>query len=126
MVSSSGRTDLCCTHRTTGDTFAGDKDKELYPSQFNGHIIHPGEELQMNACGREHASSGTTGTFDLIDCTDEKVIRHFYWDCPWGSSTNTWTISESNEKWMVETKGANLDGGALGTIYTECLNKSTY
>ncbi|TFK86839.1 pleurotolysin A [Polyporus arcularius HHB13444] len=112
---------------TWGKLYAnGDKDKELSTTQFNGHIIHPGEEVQINACGRENASSGTTGHFDLIDCTNERRIRQFYWDCPWGSSTNTWTVSDSNENWMVETKGANLDGGALGTIYTDCLNKATH
>ncbi|KAI0714080.1 pleurotolysin A [Cerioporus squamosus] len=99
--------------------------ERLPTSTYEGYVIHPGEELQMNACGRESSPSGTTGDFDVVDVpAGDKVIRHFYWDCPWGSSTNTWTISGSNSNWMVESKGANLSGGALGTIYTEGINKS--
>ncbi|TFK88513.1 pleurotolysin A, partial [Polyporus arcularius HHB13444] len=90
-----------------------DKDKEIDPSTINNTVIEPGDALKLNACGRESSPSGTTGDFDLVDTSaGDKKIRHFYWDCPWGSSTNTWTISGSNSNWMVESEGANLSGGA--------------
>ncbi|KAI0714064.1 pleurotolysin A [Cerioporus squamosus] len=103
----------------------GDKDKEISQSTYENYIINPGEQLQINACGRENSPSGTTGDFDVVDpSASDKTIRHFYWDCPWGSKRNTWTISESNSNWMVESNGANLDSGALGTIRNEFLNRS--
>ncbi|RPD54664.1 Aegerolysin aa-Pri1 [Lentinus tigrinus ALCF2SS1-6] len=102
----------------------GNKDNEISPSTYNDYVVHPGEEVRINGCGRENASSGTTGEFDVLDPTaSNKVIRHFYWDCPWGSKANTWTVSNINSKWMVESSGANLDSGALGTITVEFLNK---
>ena len=102
----------------------GNKDKELSPSTYNNYVIHAGEQLQLNACGRENSPSGTTGDFDVVDVVaGGKKIRHFYWDCPWGSKQNTWTISESNSKWIVESTGANLDSGALGTITVEFFDK---
>ncbi|TFK80440.1 pleurotolysin A [Polyporus arcularius HHB13444] len=118
---------LQALYLTDGKLFAnGDKGKEFSTTQFNGYILHPGDEVQINACGREDSASGTTGWFDLIDCTNERRIRQFHWDCPWGSSTNTWTITDPNETWMVETKGANFVDGALGSIFIECLNKATH
>ena len=102
----------------------GNKDKEISPSTYENYIIHPGEKLQINACGRENSPSGTTGEFDVVDPLEgDKVIRHFYWDCPWGSSVNTWTIGQSNPKWIVESGGVNLLGGALGTITVEIYKK---
>ncbi|TFK88492.1 pleurotolysin A [Polyporus arcularius HHB13444] len=102
-----------------------DKDKEVDPSTVNNSVIEPGDTLQINACGRHTSPSGTTGDLDLVDTTaGDKKIRHFYWDCPWASSKNTWTVSGSNEGWMVESDGANLEDGALGTITVEFLNKA--
>ncbi|KAK7023384.1 Ostreolysin A6 [Paramarasmius palmivorus] len=101
-----------------------DKDKEVSKDVFEGRVITADETLRMNACGRKSSPSGTTGDFDLCDVDDgDRVIRHFYWDCPWGSSKNTWTVSGSNSKWMVEYSGANLDGGALGTITVDVMKK---
>ncbi|KAJ3506277.1 hypothetical protein NLJ89_g6956 [Agrocybe chaxingu] len=103
----------------------GDKDTEVSASNYNGKIVGPDDKLQINACGRAHAAEGTTGTFDLVDPSNgDKLIRHFYWDCPWGSKQNTWTVSGSNSKWMIEHQGANLDSGALGTISVDVLGRS--
>ncbi|OYY23501.1 MAG: hypothetical protein B7Y65_03535 [Azorhizobium sp. 35-67-15] len=46
---------------------------------------------ERGARGRENASSGTEGSFDLYD--GEMNIGNYYWDCPWGRKTNTstWT-----------------------------------
>nr|O42717.1 RecName: Full=Aegerolysin Aa-Pri1; Flags: Precursor [Cyclocybe aegerita]AAC02265.1 Aa-Pri1 [Cyclocybe aegerita] len=102
----------------------GNKDKEVYPSDYNGKTVGPDEKIQINSCGRENASSGTEGSFDIVDPNDgNKTIRHFYWECPWGSKRNTWTPSGSNTKWMVEWSGQNLDSGALGTITVDVLRK---
>ncbi|KIJ46808.1 hypothetical protein M422DRAFT_164791 [Sphaerobolus stellatus SS14] len=102
----------------------GDKDKEVPASNYEGKVIGPDEKLQINACGRSDAAEGTTGDFDLVDPSNgDKTIRHFYWDCPWGKKTNTWTVSGSNSKWMVEYQGQNLDSGALGTISVDTMAK---
>ncbi|CAA7262647.1 unnamed protein product [Cyclocybe aegerita] len=105
-------------------SLTGNKDKEVYPSDYNGKTVGPDEKIQINSCGRENASSGTEGSFDIVDPNDgNKTIRHFYWECPWGSKRNTWTPSGSNTKWMVEWSGQNLDSGALGTITVDVLRK---
>ncbi|TFK78473.1 pleurotolysin A [Polyporus arcularius HHB13444] len=102
-----------------------DKDKEIDPSTINNSVIEAGDSLQINACGLDTSPSGTTGDFDLVDTSaGDKKIRHVYWDCPWGSSTNTWTISGSNSNWVVESHGANLEDGPLGSIVCEFLNKA--
>ncbi|KAJ3514949.1 hypothetical protein NLJ89_g2067 [Agrocybe chaxingu] len=104
----------------------GNKDHEVSASDYNGKVVTGDDQVQINACGRENAPEGTTGSFDLVDPGDsDRVIRHFYWDCPWASKLNTWTVSGSNSKWMVEHYGANIDGGALGTITVDVLGKGT-
>ena len=103
---------------------AGDKDTDISPSTYENQVIHPGESLQLNSCGNKDHPTGTTGELDIVDVTaNDEVIRHFFWDCPWGSKKNTWTISESNSKWIVESTRANLDSGALGTITVEFFDK---
>ncbi|KAH8832152.1 pleurotolysin A [Flagelloscypha sp. PMI_526] len=104
----------------------GNKDKEVPASDYEGHVIGPDEKLQINACGRSDAAEGTTGDFDLVDPNNgDQAVRHFYWDCPWGSKRNTWTVSGSNSKWMIEYQGQNLDSGALGTITVDVMGKSS-
>ena len=101
----------------------GDKDTEYPVSRYEGNTIEPGEQLQLNATGRSDAASGTEGWFNLVDPkANDKVIRHFYWDCPWGSKSNTWNVTENNSKFMVEYSGQNLNSGALGTITVRILN----
>ena len=103
---------------------AGNKDQEVGTNTYEGQTIAPYEWLEFSSCGRSDASSGTEGNFDLVDpSASDKQIRHFYWDCPWGSKTNTWSVSGSNSKFMIEHYGANIDGGALGTITVDVLNK---
>ncbi|OCH86914.1 pleurotolysin A [Obba rivulosa] len=93
----------------------GDKDTEIATKDIEGTKILPGAEYTINSCGRSDASSGTEGKFDLYE-EGGALVRSFYWDCPWGSKTNTWTISNANTQWMVDSQGANLNSGALGTI----------
>lgn len=103
---------------------AGNKDVEIDPKTLENYLIEPEDQLQINACGRSGSPSGTTGEFDICDVSaGDKVIRHCKWDCPYWSSKNTWIVEGNNLKWMVETQGANLDGGALGTITLEFVKK---
>ncbi|KAF9497705.1 erylysin A [Pleurotus eryngii] len=100
----------------------GDKDTEVPASKYEGMVIAPDDQVQINACGREDAAEGTTGTFDLVDPNDsDKQVRHFAWDCPWGTKANSWVVGGSNSKWMIEYTGQNLDSGALGTITVNTL-----
>ena len=102
----------------------GNKDKELPPSTYINRVIQPGDKVQINACGRSDSASGTTGELDVVDpVVGDKVIRHLYWDCPWGSKDNQWIISQSNSKWQVYSSGANYYGGALGNITVDVVNK---
>ncbi|ESK97259.1 aegerolysin family protein, partial [Moniliophthora roreri MCA 2997] len=79
-----------------------DKNKEFDADK----IIGPDEKLQINSCGRLDSASGAEGSFDFVDDNDhDKMSRHCYWPCPWGSKTNTRTVSGSNTKWMVEHHG---------------------
>ena len=85
-------------------------------SDIEGQAIAPQNTFRINSCGRENASSGTEGSFNLIDTSNGKVIRNVYWECPWGSKTNTFRVTIDNDDWLVEDKGANRDSGALGTV----------
>ncbi|KAF4577128.1 Ostreolysin A6 [Pleurotus pulmonarius] len=113
--------------RTWGKLHAdGDKDTEVEASKYEGMIVKPNKKVQINACGRENAAEGTTGSFDLVDPADgDELVRSFYWDCPWGSPTNTWNVTGSNSQWMIDYSGQNLNGGALGTITVEIMKKGT-
>ena len=102
----------------------GNKDNEVGTGYYSNTIINPYGSMELSACGKADASSGTEGHFDLVDTSDNnKIIRSFYWDCPWGSKTNQWVVSQSNSKWEVYSKGANLYGGALGNITVDVINK---
>ena len=69
-----------------------DKNAEIPKSDIENHKIGPDEVFQINACGRSDAAVGTAGGYDIYEDGGPKV-RHFYWDCPWGSKTNTWRVT---------------------------------
>ena len=100
----------------------GNMDEEISPTKYEGWIIKPDETATIHACGREASPSGTTGEFNLIDTMGGHTIRHFYWDCPWGSSGNVWRLSERNPQWMVDSEGENLGEGPLGVISVNVFN----
>jgi hypothetical protein len=103
---------------------AGDKNKEVNKDVYEGRVIGPDEKLQLNGYRRDNIPAGTEGEFDLCDADDgDKVIRHFYWECPWGAKSNAWTVSGSNSQWTVKDEGANLGNGALGVINVEVRKK---
>ncbi|KAI6779041.1 uncharacterized protein J7T54_008259 [Emericellopsis cladophorae] len=104
-----------------GKFFAYDnKDREISVEQVQKTSIKPGNQAGFAACGRSDASSGTEGSFELWD--GETKICKVYWDCPWGSKTKTFTVSELNDDYAVEARGANLDSVALGNV-TMRINK---
>ncbi|KAJ3543959.1 hypothetical protein NM208_g3304 [Fusarium decemcellulare] len=90
------------------------KDQEVSTDSVEKTSISSGSSTGIAACGRSDASSGTEGNFELWD-GDVKICK-VYWDCPWGSKKNTFTVSEVNEDFIVEESGANLDSGAIGNV----------
>jgi len=107
-------------HLPWGKFYKGDnKDAEIPIGDIENKTIEPHKKFRISSCGREGAPSGTEGEFDIYDGDDK--VRHFYWNCPWGSKTNTWSITDRNSKWVVDSAGGNLDSGALGTITVELL-----
>lgn len=98
-----------------GKFYSGDKDNEVDPSSIEGTSISSGNAYTIEACGRSNSPSGTEGSFDVYD--DNVHIGTMSWDCPWGSKTNsaTWSPS-SNDNYVVQMTGANVDSGALGNI----------
>ena len=103
----------------------GDTGKNLSTDDFQNRIIRSKDALKLNACGKDFSPSGTTGTFTLVDPSDnDRVIRKFEWDCPFGSSENTWKMTDdSNPNFIVECKGGSFLHGALGDITVEVINK---
>ncbi len=95
------------------------KDDEIPIDKIEGMTIASGDSGVIASCGRENASSGTEGQFDLYDGGTH--IGTYYWDCPWGSKTNTstWTPS-ANKHYITEQSGANLNSGALGNVTIRC------
>ncbi|KAI0267249.1 Aegerolysin-domain-containing protein [Russula aff. rugulosa BPL654] len=81
----------------------GDKDAEIPTSDIENHKINPGDEFEINSCGRSDAASGTECDFDIYEDGGPKV--------------------QDNSKWIVESEGANLDSGALGNIKVELYKK---
>lgn len=97
----------------------GSKDNEYQPSDIEGKVVAAGMSFAINACGREDASSGTEGSFDLYDGTT--FVGTYTWDCPWGSKSNSSTWSAAGPQpplnsYVTQQSGANLDSGALGTV----------
>jgi hypothetical protein len=102
-----------------GKFYINDKDDEKSPGSLNGSLAQDGGDFTFGACGREDASSGTTGSVDLFD--GHIIIGTYNWDCPWGSKTNTSNWSPSSivhpqVTYNVSFTGANIHGGALGSV----------
>ena len=100
----------------------GNMDVEISPTKYEGRVIKPNETVTIHACCRKASPSGTSGEFSLIDTKGGQVIRHLYWDCPWGNARNAWILSGSNSQWTVDSEGGNLDEGPLGVITVNVFN----
>jgi len=76
----------------------------------------------ISSCGRSDSASGTEGSFYIcIDGKDDLDPDHkvckIYWDCPWGSKTNTWGASDyDSDKYVVGVCGGSSYGGAIGNL----------
>lgn len=90
------------------------KDNEISAADVDKQVATRGHDADVASCGRSDASSGTEGTLDLYD--DDVKVCHIYWSCPWGSKTNEFQITDIDNAYVVQQTGANLDGGALGTV----------
>ncbi|KHT64580.1 hypothetical protein RJ45_05675 [Photobacterium gaetbulicola] len=91
-----------------------DKDSEVSIKDVNGTKIEPGEVKVISACGRSDSASGTEGSIKLYDGNVE--IGKFYWDCPWGSKTNTTQWEKRSNNYITEVSGGNVDSGSIGLV----------
>ncbi|KAI1324213.1 aegerolysin type hemolysin [Xylariaceae sp. FL0255] len=94
---------------------APDRDSEISPDDLNLVKIAPGQNYTVSACGRENASSGCTGSFDLVDGNVTAV--QILYDSPWGNSSNRFN-AQTASGYAVNQVGGNLNdqGGPLGDI----------
>ncbi|WP_083339094.1 aegerolysin family protein [Chromobacterium sphagni] len=104
----------------------GNKDEEIPASQIEGQVITEDDTYTIYACGRENASSGTEGSFDIYDGSTK--VGTYTWDCPWGSKENSSNFSPAGaqppyNRYITEPSGANLDSGALGNVTLETMKK---
>jgi hypothetical protein len=100
----------------------GDKDREISAESINGKVVSSGSTFTICACGRENSASGTEGSFDLY--VGDLHVGSYYWNCPWGSATNTSTWTKDNGNFLVELDPAgNLNSGALGNVGIEVYQK---
>lgn len=90
------------------------KDNDISDSEVEQQMAKPSGQMGIASCGRSDSSSGTEGSYDIYD-GDAKVC-HIYWSCPWGSQTNTFTVSEVDDNYMVQATDQNMDSGAIGTV----------
>jgi hypothetical protein len=95
------------------------KDNEVMIDQINGKTASTGSEAKICTCGRESSPSGTEGSFDLFD--GQVHIGHLYWDCPWGSKTNTCLFTPASEDYNTQVTGGSFDSGALGVLTIRCV-----
>jgi len=83
----------------------------------NGQTIAVGaNRIIAQSCGRQYASSGTTGSLYIYDFSTDQKITKFSWDCPYGSNTNSFGITETNKACIVMIDGGNINGGAIGEV----------
>ncbi|WP_332400451.1 aegerolysin family protein [Vibrio metschnikovii] len=101
-------------HNDWGKFYQGSKDNEISPEDIDGRVVKAGEKFTISSCGRSDASSGTEGSFDIY--RDDTHVGNYYWDCPWGSKTNTSTWTNDNSNFITQVTGGNLDSGAIGNV----------
>lgn len=93
-----------------------DKDNEMEIEEVNKLIIQPKDHFAFGSSGSKGAPKGTTGSFQLWDNERNVHIGNFAWDCPFWSNTNSCSFYLSSHEYIVEYTGANINGGALGSI----------
>ncbi|KAE8332434.1 Asp-hemolysin [Aspergillus sergii] len=95
----------------------GNKDDEISAAEVNKVTVPPGGSANIYSCGRSDAASGTEGHIELWD--GESKIGKVYWDCPWGSKSNDFGISERGNSYWVQNGAWSKDSGAIGTVDVE-------
>ncbi|MGB7710095.1 MAG: aegerolysin family protein [Microcoleus sp.] len=97
------------------------KDNELSPERVNGTVIAKKTTAfnVVNACGRSDSPSGTQGSFDIYD--GAQLVATLLWDCPWGSKTNSWSVTNQHENYVLQGHGGSQYGGAIGTLDYEII-----
>ncbi|KAJ7518446.1 hypothetical protein O6H91_21G070500 [Diphasiastrum complanatum] len=76
-----------------------DKNKEI--SAPNGTIINPGSPVTIASCGRQNASSGTEGSFNLYAKPSDRKIATVSWDCPL-SGSNVLSVTSLTNDYLVQ------------------------
>ncbi|NBP67951.1 MAG: aegerolysin [Cytophagia bacterium] len=110
-----------------GKFYGTSKGASISPGTINKMTIANNSSGSVNACGRDNASVGTVGSFDVYDGTplptNANRVCTFSWSCPWGSKTNTWGISNKNSQYMDSTQGGSRSSGAIGMISVNMFRK---
>ncbi|SPO06338.1 uncharacterized protein DNG_09027 [Cephalotrichum gorgonifer] len=94
----------------------GNTTNELLNNDVNKIVAKPNHLVHIAASGGEEGSAdGTSGSYDIYD-KDTKVC-HVSWMCPPGrAAPNVMEISDRDERYNVECKGAELDPGPIGHV----------
>ncbi|KAI0272832.1 pleurotolysin A [Russula aff. rugulosa BPL654] len=101
-----------------------DRDSEIPIKDIENTKILSGNKFKINSRGRSASSAGTEGEFDIYeDGPGGERVGHFYWDCPWGSKSNTWRITDRNAKWTIDSSEPDPNGGTLGDITVDLFKK---
>jgi hypothetical protein len=93
-----------------GKWFGNTKDNSVGPP--SGDIAFNAEKT-INSCGREHAWSGTEGSFNIYD-EHYNYIAHVTWDCPWGARQNRYQVEMKSNRFKLHANTNHLYDGAIG------------
>ncbi len=104
-----------------GKFYKGSKDNEISTEEVEKLKIGQRQYETINACGREHSASGTEGSLDVYFGSTK--VGRYYWDCPWGSKSNTSNWTTSSKDFIVDFSPGNLDSGAIGSASIEVFKK---
>lgn len=90
-----------------------DQDTELKPDEIDKIQISSGRSAYVCSCGRESASSGTEGSFNIYD--GEQKVTHVKWDCPW-SGQNSRSHESDSEAYGITMTGGTSKSGSIGEV----------
>jgi hypothetical protein len=95
-----------------------DNDAEPDGQQIANGTPTPGV---VAATGRESASSGTQGSFEIADLETGTVVGTFTWNCPYTGS-NSWSYEPSTDpaasQYVTQATGGSLTG-PIGDIWVK-------
>ncbi|TND08344.1 MAG: Aegerolysin [Bacteroidetes bacterium] len=111
-----------------GKFYSGSKSTSVSAGTIDKTVVANNASGSVFSCGRESASAGTVGSFDVFDgkaqTNNSNRVCTFSWSCPWGSPTNTWGISNKNHAYMTSTSGGSTNGGAIGMVKIDLYRKA--